>query len=46
MLVAAQFCYIIVHIRKVESRVRIADQCAPWIISNGADDLVLHVLQF
>jgi hypothetical protein len=32
-LLPAQFCYMIVFIRKVESRVKIADQCAPWIIS-------------
>jgi hypothetical protein len=35
-----------VYIWKVESRVQIADQCAPWKISNGAQNLVLHVLQF
>jgi hypothetical protein len=38
-LLPAQFCYIIVYIRKVESRVHIADQCAPWKISSGAETL-------
>jgi hypothetical protein len=28
----AQFCYIIVYIWKTESRVQIADRCAPWKI--------------
>jgi hypothetical protein len=32
-LLPAQFYYIIVYIWKVESRVQIADQCAPWKIS-------------
>jgi hypothetical protein len=40
----AQFCYIIVYIRKAESRVQIADRCAPWKISNGAQNLILHAL--
>jgi hypothetical protein len=35
LLVAAQFCYVIVYIRKVQSRVQIADRCAPWNISSG-----------
>jgi hypothetical protein len=42
----AQFCFIIVHIWKVESHVQIADRCAPWKISNGAENLVLCALQF
>jgi hypothetical protein len=29
-LFPAQFCYIIAYLRKVESRVQIADRCAPW----------------
>jgi hypothetical protein len=45
-LLPAQFCYIIVCIQKVESRVQITDRCAPWKISNGAENLVLQVLQF
>jgi hypothetical protein len=32
--------------RQVESRVQIADWCAPWKISNGAENLVLWALQF
>jgi hypothetical protein len=35
---------IIVYIWKVESCVQIADWCAPWKISNGEQDLVLHAL--
>jgi hypothetical protein len=31
----AQFCYIIVYIRKVESRAKIADRCATWKIHEG-----------
>jgi hypothetical protein len=41
----AQLCYIIVHIRKVESRVQIADMCAPRKISSGAENLVLQALK-
>jgi hypothetical protein len=37
----AQFCYIIVYIRKVESCVQAVDWCAPRKISNGAQTLVL-----
>jgi hypothetical protein len=35
-----QFCYIIVYTRKAESRVQIADRCAPWKISSGAENLI------
>jgi hypothetical protein len=38
---SASFCYIIVYIRKVESRVKIADRSAPWKIYTGAENLVL-----
>jgi hypothetical protein len=31
-LLPAQFCYLIVYIRTVESRVQIADLCVPWKI--------------
>jgi hypothetical protein len=41
----AKFCYVIVYIRKVESCVQIADQCAPWKISSCANNLVLQALQ-
>jgi hypothetical protein len=37
----AQFCYIIVLVRKDESRVQHADQCAPRKISNSVENLVL-----
>jgi hypothetical protein len=43
-LLSSQFCYIIVYIRKVESLVHIADQCAPWKIFNGAENLVFQAL--
>jgi hypothetical protein len=45
-LLPAQFRYIIVYIRKVESRVQIADWCAPWKISSAAENLVLQTPQF
>jgi hypothetical protein len=45
-MLAAQFCYVIVYIRKVESRVQIADRCEPWKIYSGAENLVLQALQF
>jgi hypothetical protein len=45
-LLPAQFYYIIIHLRKVESRVQNADRCAPWKISSGAENLVLQALQF
>jgi hypothetical protein len=38
-LLRAQFCYVVVQIRKVERRVQIADRCEPWIISIGAENL-------
>jgi hypothetical protein len=44
-LLPAQFCYIIVCIRKIESCVQIAAQCAFWKISNGAQNLILQALQ-
>jgi hypothetical protein len=43
-LLPAQFRYIIVYIRKVESRVQIADLWAPWKISNGAENIVFQAL--
>jgi hypothetical protein len=36
-LLHAQFCYIIVYIKKVESHVKITDRCAPWKFSSGAE---------
>jgi hypothetical protein len=45
-LLPAQFCYIIVYIRKVESRVQIVDLCAPWIISDGGENLVFRRCSF
>jgi hypothetical protein len=45
-LLPAQFCCIIVYIRKVVICAQIADQCAPWKISNGAQKPVLHALKF
>jgi hypothetical protein len=43
-LLPAQFCYIIIYIRNVESRVQIADLCAPLKISSGVENLVLQAL--
>jgi hypothetical protein len=40
-LLPAQLYYIIVYIGNVESRMQISDRCAPWKISNGAENLVL-----
>jgi hypothetical protein len=45
-LFPALFCYIIVYIWKFESHVQIANRCAPWKISNGAENFVLQALQF
>jgi hypothetical protein len=45
-LLSTQFCYIIVYIQKVENRMKIVDRCAPWKISNGAENRVLQALQF
>jgi hypothetical protein len=45
-LLSSKLCYIIVYIGKVGSRVQIADRCAPWKISSGAENLVLYALQF
>jgi hypothetical protein len=39
-LLPAQFCYIVVYTRKVESRVQIEDQCSAWKIFSGAKNLV------
>jgi hypothetical protein len=44
-LLPEQFCYIIVYKLKVESRVQIADRCAHWKTSSGAENLVLQALQ-
>jgi hypothetical protein len=45
-LLPAQFCYIIVYTQKFESRVQIVDRCAPWKISNVAENSVLQALEF
>jgi hypothetical protein len=45
-LLPPQFCYQIVYIWKVESRVQIADRCTPCKISSSAQNLILHALQF
>jgi hypothetical protein len=44
-LLSAHFCYIIIYIWKVKSRVQIVAQCAPWKIFSDVN-LVLQVLQF
>jgi hypothetical protein len=38
-LLPAQFCYTTVYIWKMKTRVQVADQYAPWIISNGEEEL-------
>jgi hypothetical protein len=45
-LLPEQFYYIIVHTRKAESRVQIADRCASWKISSGTENVVFQALQF
>jgi hypothetical protein len=45
-LLHAQFRYIIAFIRKVESRVQIAERCAPRKISNGAGTLLCRRCSF
>jgi hypothetical protein len=45
-LLLAQIFYVIVYIGKVESRVQIADPCASWKLSSGAENFVLQALQF
>jgi hypothetical protein len=44
-LLPAQFCYVIVYMWKDESCAQMADWYAPWIFSNGAENVVLQVLQ-
>jgi hypothetical protein len=41
----AQLCYIVVYARKFLSPVQIADQCAFWNFSKGAEEFVLQQLQ-
>jgi hypothetical protein len=45
-LLAAQFCYTVVYIWKVESCVQIANRCGSWKISNCAQNLALQAPQF
>jgi hypothetical protein len=45
-LLPAQFYYMTVYIRKVESYVPIAERCGPWKISNGVENIVLQALRF
>jgi hypothetical protein len=44
-LFPAQFCYTIIYICKVKSCVHIADWCAPWKISSGAQNIGFKALQ-
>jgi hypothetical protein len=41
VILHALFCYILVYIRKVESRVHIADRCELWKIYSRGKNLVL-----
>jgi hypothetical protein len=45
-LLPAQFSDEIINVRNVESHMQFADLCAPWKMSNGAENLVLQALQF
>jgi hypothetical protein len=45
-LLPVQFYYMILYIRKVESRAQIENRRAHGKISNGAENLVLQALQF
>jgi hypothetical protein len=45
-LLPAWFCYVIVNVRNLESHVNIVDRCAPRETANGAENLILHALQF
>jgi hypothetical protein len=45
-LLPALFCYVIIHVRNLENHMHIADRCASWKISDGAENLILQVLQF
>jgi hypothetical protein len=45
-LLAAQICFIIRYVQKVESCSQIADHCAPWNISNGMEKLILQLKRF
>jgi hypothetical protein len=45
-LLPAQFHYVIINTRYLESHVQLADRCAPWKITSGAENLVLQALQF
>jgi hypothetical protein len=45
-LLSVHICYIIVYILKAESCVQIADRCAPWKISNGAENFVCRRCNF
>jgi hypothetical protein len=40
------FSYVILNIRYLESRMQIADLCAPWKFASGAENFVLQALQF
>jgi hypothetical protein len=37
---------IIVNVRNIESFMQFPDQCVPWKIASGAENLVLLALQF
>jgi hypothetical protein len=41
-----KFVTLIIYIRKVESHVQIAEWCAPWKITSGAENLVLQAQLF
>jgi hypothetical protein len=45
-LSSAWLGYVIVNVWNLESHMHIADWCAPPEIANGADNLILQMLQF
>jgi hypothetical protein len=44
-LLPAQFSDEIINVRNFESHIQFADRCAPWKISDGAENRVLQALQ-
>jgi hypothetical protein len=45
-LLPACFRYEVINVRNLESRMHIADRCAPRKSTNGAENLILQALQF
>jgi hypothetical protein len=45
-LLPAKFSDTVINVRNFDSHTHIADRCAPWKISDGAENPVLQALQF